>query len=76
MVEAEREYAAGNADAALSWARRTLACRDDARVHRAIATYACAAHEVGLAKAYYDQLPSRFQPAIVERCKLEGITIP
>jgi pSer/pThr/pTyr-binding forkhead associated (FHA) protein len=76
MSQAANQYAAGFAKAALQLLTKALACKQDVRMYRMAGMYACAAHEAGSAKVYYAKVSAPFQPAIVQRCLQEGITIP
>jgi len=76
MTQAKGQYIAGFAKAALQLATKALTCRQDDRMYRFAATYACAAHDTVSAKAYYVKVPSQFQTAIIQRCQQEGISLP
>jgi hypothetical protein len=76
MTQAQNQYTAGFAKAALSLVVKALACRQDVRMYRFAATYACAAHDVAAAKLYYGKVPSQFRAAILQRCQQEGIAVP
>jgi hypothetical protein len=76
MSQAANQYAAGFAKAALQLLTKALVCKQDVRMYRMAGMYACAAHEAGSAKVYYAKVSAPFQPAIVQRCLQEGITIP
>jgi ABC transport system ATP-binding/permease protein len=76
MSQAANQYAAGFAKAALQLLTKALACKQDVRMYRMAGMYACAAHEASNAKLYYAKVSPQFQPAIVQRCLQEGITIP
>jgi len=76
MSQAANQYAAGFAKAALQLLTKALACKQDVRMYRMAAMYACAAHEASNAKLYYAKVSPQFQPAIVQRCLQEGITLP
>ena len=76
MSQAANQYAAGFAKAALALLTKALACKQDVRMYRMAGMYACAAHEASNAKLYYAKVSAQFQPAIVQRCLQEGITLP
>jgi eukaryotic-like serine/threonine-protein kinase len=75
MSQAQNQYAAGFAKAALQLALKALVCKQNVRMYRFAATYACAAHDVVFAKALYSKVPSRFQAGILQRCQQEGIAL-
>lgn len=75
MAQAQNQYGAGFAKAALQLATRALECRQDDRMYRLAASYACAAHDAATAKLYYSKVPSQFQAAILQRCQQENIRL-
>jgi hypothetical protein len=75
MAQAQNQYSAGFAKAALLLATRALECRQDDRMYRLAASYACAAHDAAAAKLYYSKVPSQFQAAILQRCQQENIRL-
>ncbi|HEX7841636.1 MAG TPA: FHA domain-containing protein [Kofleriaceae bacterium] len=75
MSQAANQYAAGFFKSALSLVTKVLACKQDVRMYRFAATYACAAHDANSAKAYLVKVPAQFQSAIVQRCQQENITV-
>lgn len=75
MAQAQNQYSAGFAKAALQLATRALECRQDDRMYRLAASYACAAHDAAAAKLYYSKAPSQFQAAILQRCQQENIRL-
>jgi len=75
MAQAQNQYTAGFAKAALQLATRALECRQDDRTYRLAASYACAAHDTAAAKLYYSKVPSQFQAAILQRCQQENIRL-
>lgn len=74
--QAANQYTAGYAKSALSLMVRALACKQDVTTYRLAATYACAAHDQESAKLYFTNVPTQFQPAIIQRCQQEGISLP
>ena len=56
---------------------RALNCRQDVRMWRLAAMYACAAHDLAMAKLYYAKLPSTptMQSLIEQKCQQEGLNI-
>jgi hypothetical protein len=75
MSQAQNQYTAGFFRAALQLATKALACRQDVRMYRFAATYACAAHDIASVKTFFAKVPSQFQAAIIQRCQQEGITL-
>jgi pSer/pThr/pTyr-binding forkhead associated (FHA) protein len=75
MTQAQNQYTAGFATAALKLAIKALQCKQDVRMYRLAALYACAAHDAVNAKAYLAKVPPQFQTAIVQRCQQEGISL-
>ena len=76
MLQAQHQYAAGFSASALHVAIKALACKQDPRMYRFAATYACAAHDAASARSFYPLVPAAFQPAIQQRCQQEGIALP
>ena len=75
MSQAQNQYMAGFFKAALQLATKALGCRQDVRMYRFAATYACAAHDTANAKTFFAKVPSQFQAAIIQRCQQEGIAL-
>lgn len=75
MTQAANQYSAGFAKAALFLVQKCLACRQDARMYRMAAMYACAAHDLATAKEMFPKVPTQFQPGIEQRCQAEGLTL-
>lgn len=75
MTQAANQYAAGFSRAALQVMAKALLCKQDVRMYRFAATYACAARDAASAKVYFAKVPPQFQPAIVQRCQQEGISL-
>lgn len=75
-AQAQNQYTAGFAKAALAIAVKALQCRQDVRLYRYAATYACAARDAASAKQFLSKLPPQFQTAIIQRCLQESITLP
>ena len=75
LQQAQNQYANGFAAAALSLVVKTLACKQDARMYRVAATYACAAHDVPTAKAMFAKVSPQFQAAIEQKCQQENINL-
>lgn len=76
VAQAQNQYTAGFSKPALQLMTRALECRQDGRMYRFAATYACAAHDAASAKRWSAKVPPQFQIAIVQRCQQEGITLP
>ena len=76
MMQAQNQFSAGFAKSALSVVTTALACRQDARMYRIAATYACVAHDATAAKQLFGKVPTQFQAAIIQRCQQEGILLP
>jgi serine/threonine-protein kinase len=75
MTQAQNQYKAGFARVALLLVTRALACKQDVRMYRWAATYACAAHDTAAAKQFFIKVPPQFQTAIIQRCQQEGISL-
>ena len=76
LTSAQNQFAAGFPKAALNLVTQALACKQDIRMFRMAALYACVAHDVASAKLYYVKVPQQFQPSIVQRCQQENINLP
>jgi len=75
ITRAANQYSAGYAKAALFALTKALACKQDVRMYRMAAMYACAARDPATAKQMIDKVPAAFRPALVQRCQTEGIDI-
>lgn len=75
VTQAANQYSNGFASAALSIMRGVLACKQDARMYRLGALYACAAHDAATARQLLAKLPTTARPAIEQRCQQEGIAV-
>jgi hypothetical protein len=75
MEQASHQYGAGFAKIALTLVVRTLTCKQDLRMYRIAAMYACAAKDLVAAKRYHNKLPPSMQSAIVQRCQQEGLDV-
>ncbi|HEX4422402.1 MAG TPA: FHA domain-containing protein [Kofleriaceae bacterium] len=71
MTQAANQYNSGYASAALLVVTKALACKQDVRMYRLAATYACAAHDASSAKAYFNKVPTQYQGSIQQKCQLE-----
>jgi serine/threonine-protein kinase len=76
MSQATNQFGAGFAKSALSLVVWALACKQNDRMYRMAVTYACVAHDVAAAKLYYARVSPQFQPALVQKCNQENITLP
>jgi hypothetical protein len=72
---AAHQYSSGYAKAALSQVLKALACKQEIRMFRIAAMYACGAKDLATAKLYVTKLPPYQQGAIVQRCQQEGLDI-
>jgi outer membrane biosynthesis protein TonB len=72
IMQSNNQYANGYANAALSIVIKALACKQDVRMYRLAATYACSAHDAGTAKAMFAKVPAQFQAAIEQKCQQES----
>ncbi|HEX3481135.1 MAG TPA: hypothetical protein VHT91_39230, partial [Kofleriaceae bacterium] len=70
------QFSAGFAKSALSLAVKALGCKQNDRMYRMAATYACVAHDVAAAKLYYGRVSQQFQYPLVQRCQQESIELP
>jgi len=75
LKQAANQLSAGFSSAALLLVRKCLACRQDTQMYRMAAMYACAAHDVAAVKEMLSKIPASFQPAIEQRCRVEGLTL-
>ena len=76
VSQAQNQFAAGFSKAALQLITKALACKQDVRMYRFAAMFACAARDLKAAKEYYSKVPPQFQPAIAQRCQVEGLAVP
>ena len=76
MAQAQNQYAAGFEKDALRLANRALACRQTVLIYRQAAMYACGAHDLKTAKAYFEKLPAGPQrDAVEQKCQIEGLNL-
>jgi hypothetical protein len=75
MTQASNQYAAGFSKSALKLVTTALGCKQDVRMYRTAAMYACAAHDAASAKVHFAKVPGQFQSAIIQRCQQEGIAL-
>jgi hypothetical protein len=76
--QAANQYANGFASAALNLMIKALNCKQDIRMYRLAAMYACAAHDLATAKTYFTKLPSNpptMQSGIEQKCQQEGLNV-
>jgi hypothetical protein len=73
--QAAAQYSAGYAKAALALLTKGLACKQDARMYRIAAVYACAAHDLATARLYFAKVPVSGQAAVEQKCQLEGLDL-
>jgi hypothetical protein len=75
LTQAANQYSNGLASSALTIMQGALTCRQDARMYRFAALYACAAHDAPAAREMFAKLPAAMQPAIEQRCQQEAIDV-
>jgi hypothetical protein len=75
VMQAANQFSAGFSKSALSLMQKALQCQQNVRMYRLAAAYACAAHDLATAREMFEKLPAQFQPAIVQRCQLEGLDL-
>jgi len=75
MKQAANQYSSGYAKAALSVLAKALACKQEVRLYRMAAMYACGAHDLASAKVYFNKIPVQQQAAVEQKCQLENMNI-
>jgi pSer/pThr/pTyr-binding forkhead associated (FHA) protein len=75
MQQAANQYATGFAKSALTLVLKALACKQEIRMYRMAAMYACGAHDVTTARLYYKKLDPTIQSPIVQKCQQEGLDV-
>jgi hypothetical protein len=75
MSQAANQFSAGFPKPALALISKALQCKQDVRMYRFAAMYACAAHDLASAKLYFNKLPAQFQPGVEQRCQQENMNI-
>jgi dTDP-4-dehydrorhamnose reductase len=75
MAQAANQYTNGFPASALALVTKVLACKQDTRVYRIAALYACAAHDGAAARALFAKLPPQFQAPIEQKCQQEGTSL-
>ena len=74
--QSQNQFTAGFAKSALALLTKALDCKQDVRMYRMAALYACVAGDAVNAKFYYAKITPQFQSQIVQRCQQEGISLP
>lgn len=72
LQQAASQFSAGYARSALALITKALACKQDLRMYRMAAMYACAAHDFPVAQRYFAKIPAPMQAGIAQKCQLEG----
>ena len=75
MRQAKNQYANGFAAAALELMKKALGCKQNTLMYRFAATYACAAHDIASAKAYFVKVPPQDQSGIEQKSQQERIDL-
>jgi serine/threonine-protein kinase len=75
IAEAQHQFLSGLSKSALGIITKAFACRQEVKMYRLAALYACAAREATSAKAYFTNVPPQYQSTIVQRCQVEGIIL-
>ena len=73
--QAQNQFTAGFAKSALQLLTKALTCKQEPRMYRMAALYACVAHDAVNAKLYYAKIPTQFQSQIMQRCQQEGVPL-
>jgi len=72
MKQAENQFGAGFAKAALALMQKALACRQNERMYRIATMYACSSHDLTSAKVYYNKVSASFQSNLEQKCQQEN----
>jgi len=75
LTQAANQYASGYVRAALALVTKALACKQDIRMYRLAAMYACAGRDADTAHQMYQKLPAQHQAEIEQKCQQEGINL-
>jgi hypothetical protein len=75
VSQAADQYTEGYAKPALSLMSKALKCKQEIRMYRIAAIYACAAHDLASAKVYFAKIPAQYQAGISQRCVQEGLIL-
>ncbi len=75
MQLAQNQYAAGYPKSALQLVLKALTCKQELKLYRMAAMYACAAHDLPTAKLCLNKLPETVRGSIVQKCELEGLNL-
>jgi len=76
QAQATQQFSAGYSKAALALIVKILACKQDVRLYRIAAMFACAAHDAATAKLYYGKVPVDVRAGIEQKCQGEHIDLP
>ncbi len=75
MQQAQNQYGAGYAKAALLLVLKALSCKQELKMFRMAAMYACGAHDLPTAKLYFYKLPTTVQGSIEQKCQQENLNL-
>lgn len=73
--QATAQFSAGYASAALALVTKALMCKQDVRLYRLAAMFACAAHDLAAAQRHAANVPESLRPAIEQKCRQEGLDL-
>jgi pSer/pThr/pTyr-binding forkhead associated (FHA) protein len=76
QAQATQQFSAGYSKSALSLIVKVLGCKQDVRLYRIAAMFACAAHDAATAKLYYGKVPAELRAGIEQKCQGEHIELP
>jgi ABC transport system ATP-binding/permease protein len=75
IAQAAYQYGNNFAGSALTLITKALGCRQETRMHRLAAMYACGAKDLANAKLYFAKVPLALQAPIEQRCQQEGLEL-
>jgi pSer/pThr/pTyr-binding forkhead associated (FHA) protein len=76
QAQATKQFSAGYSKSALSLIVKVLGCKQEVRLYRIAAMFACAAHDATAAKLYYGKVPAELRAGIEQKCQGEHIELP
>jgi hypothetical protein len=72
---AAAQYSAGYPRAALLLVTKALGCKENVRMYRLAAMYACGSRDLASARIYFAKLPAQYRGSIQLKCQQEGLAL-
>jgi hypothetical protein len=75
VAQAANQYSNGFASSAFALLVKALNCKQDIRMYRLAAMYACGARDLANAKIYFNKVPPNLQSGIEQKCQQERLDV-